>query len=255
MTKLTIEDYLTMTTSSKPFIGIANKPVCVISDEFQNILREYIAIMYPTYRLIAKLNRAYDESGEPLLTKSIQNICDTVYLSHTYTYQKLFDTTVVEYNPIENYDMTEVEEIKNTGSDTTTNNTDAHTDKTSLGAYTDTDNYAQDHSSSDSTGDKAPFDSQSYKHVDKGHEEMTRDARVDSHVRSATENSTDYGKQHDVSELEHGHNINRELTRHGNIGVTTTQQMLMSERQIAMFNFVKVVANDLIHFLSVCAFY
>lgn len=252
---LTIEDYLTMTTSSKPFIGIANKPDSVISDEFQNILREYIAITYPTYRLIVKLNKAYDEGGEPLLTKSIQNICDTVYLSHAYTYQKLFDTTVVDYNPIENYNMKEHEDIKNTGTDTTTNNADAHVDTVNLGAYTDTDSYAQDHSSSDTTGDKAPFDSQSYKHVDKGHEEMTRDAREDSHARSATENSTEYGKQREISELEHGHIIDRNLTRSGNIGVTTTQQMLMSERQIAMFNFVKVVANDLIHFLSVCAFY
>ena len=43
---------------------------------------------------------------------------------------------------------------------------------------------------------------------------------------------------------------NRELTRSGNIGVTTSQQMLESERQVAMFNFVQIVAREVVRLIS-----
>ena len=37
----------------------------------------------------------------------------------------------------------------------------------------------------------------------------------------------------------------RDLTRSGNIGVTTTQQMIEQERRVAQFSFIKVIANDI----------
>lgn len=43
---------------------------------------------------------------------------------------------------------------------------------------------------------------------------------------------------------------NRELTRSGNIGVTTSQQMLESERQVAMFNFIQFVAHEVVRLIS-----
>lgn len=46
----------------------------------------------------------------------------------------------------------------------------------------------------------------------------------------------------------------RTLTRSGNVGVTTSQQMLESERQIAMFSLYKVVAQDLIKRLCICIY-
>ena len=43
---------------------------------------------------------------------------------------------------------------------------------------------------------------------------------------------------------------NRELTRSGNIGVTTSQQMIESERQVAMFNFIQIVAHEVVRLIS-----
>ena len=39
----------------------------------------------------------------------------------------------------------------------------------------------------------------------------------------------------------------RELTRSGNIGVTTSQQMIQSEREVADFSFLKILTADLVN--------
>ena len=41
---------------------------------------------------------------------------------------------------------------------------------------------------------------------------------------------------------------------HGNIGVTTSQQMLESEREVALFNFVGIVAHDIIKLIAICIY-
>lgn len=38
---------------------------------------------------------------------------------------------------------------------------------------------------------------------------------------------------------------------HGNVGVTTSQQMLESERNVALFNLYKVIANDIIDYFCI----
>ena len=41
---------------------------------------------------------------------------------------------------------------------------------------------------------------------------------------------------------------------YGNIGVTTSQQMLQSEREVAYFNFVSIVAHDIIKLIAICIY-
>lgn len=38
---------------------------------------------------------------------------------------------------------------------------------------------------------------------------------------------------------------------HGNVGVTTSQQMLESERDVAMFNLYKIIADDIINYFCI----
>ena len=40
----------------------------------------------------------------------------------------------------------------------------------------------------------------------------------------------------------------------GNIGVTTSQQMLESEREVALFNFVGIVAHDIVKLIAICLY-
>lgn len=59
-------------------------------------------------------------------------------------------------------------------------------------------------------------------------------------------NETSYTEQQSNYTQHFGHVVDRTLSRAGNIGVTTTQQMLESERNLAHFNLIKIVANDII---------
>lgn len=269
---LTIEEYLEMVRpiDNTPFRNVAKEPEPIVANSFQQMLTEFIADNYSTYHLRSRFFGTEPE----MIAGKVQSACDNVYLTHAYTYQHMYDTTIAVYNPIENYDMVEHEEIANSGEDTTTTNKGAQQDKTttSIGSKTDqmmygdskdTNTYGARSTTTDTTGDVAPFESQSYQHVDKGHQTvgeasvtdtLQHSQRVDTQSLGGRQDSTttDQGKRTDTETLEHGHEITRDLTRHGNIGVTTSQQMLQSERELAQFNLVRIVANDIIHTICVC---
>lgn len=244
----TIADYLERTQSNTPFKGGATKPAPIVAADFQYMLTGFMREEYGTYRLRFKFEKLIDGA----LTSAIQSACDIVYLTHDYTYQHLYDTTVAQYNPIENYNMVEHEFTQNSGTDTTERSVGSHTDTTNIGAITNTDIYGQDKTTRTATGDRAPFESQTYKHLDASNASDTRDARTDRHEQSQQSNSMTVGGRHDTDSLEHGHDIERDLTRSGNIGVTTTQQMLEQERRIAAMNLVRIVANDIVHAICIC---
>lgn len=98
---------------------------------------------------------------------------------------------------------------------------------------------------------------------------VTDDAYKDTHTSEVAsyqdKSTTDYGN-HEIDNVttnaEHSDQTTsmdngltaRTLTRSGNIGVTTSQQMLESERQIALFSLYKVVAQDLIKRLCICIY-
>lgn len=138
--------------------------------------------------------------------------------SHKYEYDKLFDTLSLEYNPIENYSMVEK------GTDTRTPNiTQANKGKNVNTIGID---------NSITTG-KTTFDkSDSFINDTK-----TTNAGTNTNTEDINTTVTTSGNEKTV----------HEFTRSGNIGVTTSQQMIESERQLAMFSvvdlFVKAIAD------------
>lgn len=138
--------------------------------------------------------------------------------SHKYEYDKLVDTLSLEYNPIENYSMTEK------GTDTRTPNiTQANKGKNVNTIGID---------NSITTG-KTTFDkSDSFINDTK-----TTNAGTNTNTEDINTTVTTSGNEKTV----------HEFTRSGNIGVTTSQQMIESERQLAMFSvvdlFVKAIAD------------
>lgn len=71
-------------------------------------------------------------------------------------------------------------------------------------------------------------------------------------ARSETNSATNvYGAQSDTDSGTETNTNERELTRSGNIGVTTSQQMLQSERDLAMFSLYKIVAKDILNVISI----
>lgn len=142
---------------------------------------------------------------------------------HQYNWKKLYDTTLLEYNPIENYDRmedwtdTDAEtgtnsrnnDIKNTVSNETTNSGTVTEQNTAFNAG------LADHAKEISDGDI-----------------------ITNGSGSTTENESGTSKR----DLTH----KRTGRAHGNIGVTTSQQMIQSEREVAMFNIYDIIAESFV---------
>lgn len=139
--------------------------------------------LYDFYRYKV-FDRDFAELDNAAITAAVANFIN----SQVYELDKLYATTEAEYDPIQNYSMTE------SGTDAT---------------------YAT------SSGDTTDY-STSY--------------------NSETENKTGKSAATGSSSTTLTHNF----TRSGNIGVTTSQQMLQSERDLAHFDFVGYVAEMIV---------
>lgn len=107
-------------------------------------------------------------------------------------WEKLYATTVLEYNPIENYDRQEESESDNSG--------------TSGGTTT-------------STNSNTAYDSDTFKDTGKSVSSGSNTTKGNSKFKSRV---------------------------HGNIGVTTTQQMIEQERRSVEFCMTEYIINDFI---------
>lgn len=146
---------------------------------------------------IAIDHRMYDMFGDKVIDRSFSHldndkitaaVADFIN-SHVYELDKLYATTEAEYDPIQNYSMTE------TGTDVTT--------ASSEGGTTD----------------------------------------YTTSYNSSSENKTGKSEASGQSSTSLVHNF----TRSGNIGVTTSQQMLQSERDISKFDFIGYVAEMIVN--------
>ena len=136
-------------------------------------------------------------------------------LLNSYKYSGLYKTTQLEYNPIENYSMTE-------------SGTDIRTPELTT---TDTMNIGAQANSTTSTDSVSPYDTQTF---------------TDSNKTVVSENT---GAKEDVNtKVETGTEISKhDFKRSGNIGVTTSQQMIESERKLDNFTFLKIVFSNIIN--------
>ena len=142
--------------------------------------------------------------SSPPLLKSLIRVWSNV---SQYTWNRLAATLTAEYNPIENYDRMEEwqdSSINNSRYTNSTNNTTNGSTKEQVYGYNNL-NTPADNSASTS-------------------------ASTSADTSDSAGNTTSTGS--------------RKGRAHGNIGVTTTQEMLESERQVAMFNFYDAVIRD-----------
>ena len=135
-------------------------------------------------------------------------------LLNSYKYSGLYKTTQLEYNPIENYSMSE-------------SGTDIHTPNLTT---TDRTNIGEQANSTTSTDSVSPYDTQTFTDSNKTVVSENNGAREDSNTKTETGTET---TKHDFK-------------RSGNIGVTTSQQMLDSERKVVNFTFLKIVFRNII---------
>lgn len=179
---------------------------------------------------------------------------------HLEDWNRMCNALYSEYNPIENYDRNEWEKQhdENSGNDLLTNGgndvtTNSGTDTTTLGGQDKT--IAQD--IDDDKNVRTPelteetsvssYDVESFqprdKTVDTGTETDQRNRQLD-HTETLEYGKTDTLKHGKIETLQHGHTENtdyghifdteRWARMHGNIGVTTTQEMISEEMELRL---------------------
>ena len=153
--------------------------------------------------------------------------------SSQYTWETLYKTTVQDYDPIANYDRTETRSLASMasgssadgGPDTNTN-THTGTDTTTTSGTQTTAVAGFDNSA------QAPY-------TDKDRE--TASGSSATTFGDTQTNTTQYGHTNSNT---YNKSDSETIRAKGNIGVTTTQQMLEQERQIALFNIYDKIVQD-----------
>lgn len=169
--------------------------------------------------------------NEELTSADITTLSATIFGLFNDNWVKEWDTLSAEYNPIENYSMTEVMKDDETVIEYGHINTreDDTTEEITPDLTTENDNSVYGFNSSNA--------------VPTGEQTQTQ---------TGTNTRTNTGSVTDTESGEDTHTRNYELTRKGNIGVTTSQQMLQSERDLWLWNFFySVVFPDINRVLTI----
>lgn len=135
-------------------------------------------------------------------------LVDVAIRNYNYKWNKLYETTQLEYDPIANVDAEIIE---------TRDIDKRHTTDTIGGADVTTTNGA------------APMDSSTF--------------------HNQTESNT-VSLEHTDEHDEDAYKDEIKTTRKGNIGVTSTQQLIEAERNVAGFNFLDIFMTDIINFVT-----
>ena len=163
---------------------------------------------------------------------------------HYRTFEKWIAALNLEYNPLENYDRQE--DWTDTGDE---NTTVKFTDDTT----TETDSSTTSEGSSNQNGNTedlvSAYDANTYqeseKHVIDTDEDHTDEVTSNTKLTNDSEQNTKGEKD----------TIDKHTGRiHGNIGVTTSQQMLQSELDIARFNIIQEITNLFMTELCICVY-
>lgn len=157
------------------------------------------------------LNLENDNISESMLLVFSESRILGCLLDNEYKYTTLYNTIIQEYNPIHNYDSI---------SETTT----------IYGEMKNTSQNGEINSTNTSIDSTTTFLSNT---------ENEKQKNINTSSVSPTTSSTNIGTHTDT--------ISKKTS--GNIGVTTTAQLLSGERQLALFSFFKVVFEDIINAL------
>lgn len=150
-------------------------------------------------------------------------------------WKKLYDTTVLKYNPIENYDR--MEDWTDTDDETSTSARDNTRNTTNSVKSTSTNEIMN---SVNVTDQNTAFNA--------GLADHAKQITDGDTTENGTITNTETGKDTENESVNGGRTGKHTRTgrAHGNIGVTTSQQMIQSERDLVVFNLYDVIAESFI---------
>lgn len=219
-------------------------------------------------------SRDYDSAYTIYDDDSIYHIWQEVYQANYLKYQKFIAAANAEYEPIENYNMIEVgQDIRtpNLTNRMTLNTTAAMTDTRSTQVYSHAENASQinqTRTNTDNPNDYTttsthkvnPYDNPGFVNAEEDVSVQTGSRTTEESYTGEPDTSTTDGNSTTTnsggtSTTNTGTNTSTEtgtekndhhLTRRGNIGVTTSQQMLESELALAeKMNLFRIIEQDI----------
>lgn len=269
--KKLLNDFFPEWLTGKGFFTYLNQLSVPWSDSAQVLNVDYHGGYSGGKRASPLIMKLLDSDGDLTTTRMIElaNIAASLF---GIRWAKMWEQTELQYNPIHNYDMTESEIISgshsgsdaHTGTDTRTlssrkgENGNSSTEFETTRSNTDSNTNVTD-SSIGSTDSVFAFNSSEWENNRKN---VTENGTTITDNRTAQQTGTDTTSETHTNTIEdsgtdalqHGETIttsrtnseNRTLTRSGNIGVTTTAQMLEQERNLWKWNFFRdVVYKDI----------
>ena len=248
-----------------------NKKICVICSENKGykwavlapFVDDYIDSFYPI-RIISNIYGTEKESIT-LLTVACIN---ALYKSKEWQYNKLFDSLSLIYEPLNNYDRTETETVITDSTQDTTVKQGAQTNTTSgninVGARSDknttTNIVGARNDSNTNVLSVSPSDEKdtfygkekNENNIQVGQQSTSADSTNSLGEQNTTNSATDnIGERNDSKKDVGNVVVDRTLKTKGNVGVTTSQQMLQSEREVAYFELIKIIAHDTVN--AICS--
>lgn len=221
---------------------------------------------YGGRRISPLVDNCIDENGK--LTESKQNLIGTTIFSlYNKMWEKEYATLSFEYDPIENYSMIErhtgddtrtdtPDDWKETKTDTPTDwketKTDTPTDwkETSIGLKADNEATAENNVYAFNSSDPVPVSDSKANTSSKNETSRTGTYKTETASSGTYKTETEQ-----TGTFESKTKYDTTLTRSGNIGVTTSQQMIESERQLWQWNFFQnVVFKDICKILALSVY-
>lgn len=146
------------------------------------------------------------------------------------TWDELYKTTIQDYNPIYNYDRTEETTDTRSGTRKLSEDTSSNTKQSGDSSVTDSSSDNSEHTLSADNSDN----------YEPGYKDTS--SRQDTQS-SESSNRVDVTGDRAVDETT-GETYSHKLRAYGNIGVTTTQEMLEAQRKVVRYNIYNEIADS-----------
>lgn len=220
-----------------------------------------------------------------ITNQGIYQIAKILFRRFGVSWSKLYDTMKLQYNPIENYSMVETENVENesaiensiTGTDSVNHTIEEsemnsrEKESSNTSEENDTNSKSIEQSGSGSGNSKNgvyAFNSTTSQPTTTGESENSNSTngaesgsgKIEieaSQDESETVERRLTGKNDSVNTKNINNNSNtsqnqkRELKRSGNIGVTTSQQMIQSERELWLYDYFKIIYQQMNSVLTI----
>lgn len=222
--------------SNRPLIDVEN---FIFLNDYRNkyeTFDNYIRLKYSNREIYSKIYMKDEEELSSVYSSWLLYV-KAYITSNEYKYKTLYETINFTYNPIENYDRKEdIQTIR-------TPNLSTESNVTSIYGNGEIEEQLGNIANSNSvTGSISPWDSENFNNKNKNINEFTQES-----ITNKTINKTKTDKQDNASLLSGTDTTKVTTSIHGNIGVTSSQDMIKQEREVALFSFYEILFRDVIN--------